>query len=307
MKKIALVIFILAFSSSVAFAARPVPTTSAKNYNYNPTTSASEMKEAMNRLAKKMKKETDHLSVREKKTRQILFEAIGTAKEDMVKKLDGISQDAKSAVQDAMSGAKKEMSDASKTLTNTAGEIKSSIKANQTALTEVKTALDGNSGAISDVGYTLVILFVIGFGLVSWLIVRSQRKILGKLNTRVVIPEIASIQNDVGEIKDAVEEIKSVVKPDPFTLFFVVAGQDYQYRVPVNARGKFVSIYAPKVTDPTDMPATPAETVRATFSEEKDLLKSCKSAMKEYLKPTCDPIQKNLIDHLLSTGVLGKA
>ena len=294
------IVFVIALSGVMAFSAEPVPSAPAKNYNYEPTASVKDLQ----KVKAEIKKETDWLSVREAKTRRTLLEAIGNVSGGVKDEVQSAMTDIKKSVKESIDGATGELAGATKDLKGVAEDIKNSTKSTATAIDNVGSSV---KSAIDGLGILLGAIFIFVMTVVCGLIICSQRKILGKLNGGMVIPEIADIRDDVSEIKDSVDEIKKVVKPDSFTLHFTVAGQEWLYNVPVNNRGKFVSIYAPKVSDPADMPATPTDTVRATVSEEKDLAKSCKSAMKEFLKPTCDQVQKNLIDHLISTGELRKA
>lgn len=165
-----------------------------------------------------------------------------------------------------------------------------------------------------------VLLLILFF----WLICRRGRRVLEersptdnmvnliigdndrtRTEVQAVAESVLSVASDVREIQGELATVRRVVKPDPFTLKFNVGGEKYEYDVPVNSRGKFVSLYAPKV-DPGDKPDTPANTLRASFDDERDLEKSCKSAIKEYQKPAGNKIQKDLVDHLLSTKVLRK-
>lgn len=295
------IVFVIALSGVMAFSAEPVPSAPAKNYNYNPTTSsvsANQVNEAMNRLAKKIKKETDWISVKITNAKKSDEEARNASEAAQL-----AAENANATAQKAVSNSESAKNAAETAAINSGGA--------KTAAESAKTAALENKEATSDLSLffvigiiAVVILLIIGFltsvGAIMARINRGQKAIIKELNDGKMAEEIS-------EIKEGVSEIKGVVKPDSFTLHFMVAGQEWLYNVPVNNRGKFISIYAPKVVDPADMPATPADTVRATFSEEKDLAKSCKSAMKEFSKLNCDPLQKALIDHLISTVELRKA
>lgn len=294
------IVFVIALSGVMAFSAEPVPSAPAKNYNYEPTATAKDLQ----KVKAAIKKETDWLSVREAKTRRTLLEAIGNVSSGVQAEVQSAMANIQKSTKESIDSATGELVSATKNLKGVAEDIKNSTESTVTAIDNVGSSV---KNAVNGLGLIMIfigaILFL-GLIILGLAVIRNQKN-----GQAMIIKELqdGKMAEEVSEIKEEVSEIKGVVKPDSFTLHFTVAGQEWLYNVPVNNRGKFVSIYAPKVVDPADMPATPADTVRATVSEEKDLAKSCKSAMKEFLKPTCDQVQKNLIDHLISTRELRKA
>jgi len=283
-----------------------------------PGVTKNQVNEAMNRLAKKIKKETDWISVKIGNAKKSAEEAKSASEAAQI-----AAEIANATTQKAVSNSEEAKIAAESAATNATG-AKTAAETAATNAIDAKTAAEENKEATSDLsiyflmGMTLlIIILVIGFLGSIWAIMtrinRSQKAVIQEMNDGRIAQEISETKEGISdvngrlsEIAEEISEIKGVVKPDPFTLHFTVAGQEYSYNASVNNRGKFVSIFAPKV-DPGDEPSNPSQTVRATYAEEKDLMKSCKSAMKEYEKPTCDQIQKNLIDHLLSTGELRKA
>ncbi|MDO9231779.1 MAG: hypothetical protein Q7U36_04885 [bacterium] len=294
---IALVIFSVS-SSALAFEANGSLSVPAA-----PGVTKKQLAEVNDSLYKKIRKETDHLSVREAKTRKTLLEAIGNVSADVQTEVQSAMANIQKSAKESIDGATGELVSATKDLKDAVGDVKKSTELTATAVDKVGSSV---KSAISGLGVLLGAIFILGIAVVCGLVIHSQRKILGKLNGGMVIPEIADIRDDVSEIKDSVDEIKKVVKPESYTEKFSVNGDNYDYQVPVDERGNFLSAFAPDV-DPGDEPTNPAEILRKPYANKKDVLKSSKAAVKKWVEGTCTPIQKKLIDHLISTGELRKA
>jgi hypothetical protein len=314
MKKSALIAIIISLffiSISFSFAAEPVPSATTEEAVVEVVAESAEAISPpatvadLEKVRASMKVETDWLSIREKRTRDDITKAIRNSQRNITEGVNTVAKNVTTVTQRIANDA----SAAADSAQLAANAAKALYKESKEREHLTRTAVDGVKTEIQKIGSsvektaqksTLIILGVIialGMGLLGWLVIRKQEETRSD-----VIRELRA-----GQITKDIAEIKGVVKPSSFTLRFTATGEDYTYDVPVNNRGKFVSIYAPKVTDPADMPATPAETARVTFDDERNLVKSCKSAIKKYATPNCDQVQKDLIDHLLSTGELRKA
>jgi hypothetical protein len=313
MKKSALIAIIISlFFISISFASEPVPpatTEEAVAEEAVETISPPATVADLEKVRASIKQETDWLSVRQGTSRELFSEAIEKSRKDVATRINTVAENITAVTQRAVNEAVDAAKDAGLSADNAAtvaGNAKKAAENAETASKNAVNAINGNFAEIQKIGtsvkkassYIVIwvsIIFAILMGLLSWLIIRKQRE------TQVDI--IRELRN--GEIAKNIREVKSVVKPEEFTLKLTVSGQEYEYEVPVNERGRYVSLYASKV-EPDNEPAQPEDTVRATYLEIPALISSCKSAIKKYDKPKCSKAQKNLIDHLIAVDELKK-